>query len=296
MIWDTPEQIQEKMDLAKRLIQEHGESLTWDLAEQAVLADTLELGSWYGLKRASITPCQALRKLKGLEEDAVKTEDSKYPQPTMEQLQKEIDNRRPITPANHYRNGRTGKLYPSASEAEAAVRTLLLYIGEDPIRPGLRDTPGRVVKALREMTEGYQKDPKVILSKVFEQTYDEMVIVRGITFDSLCEHHLLHFSGTVDIGYIPSKDGVVGLSKLARLVDCFARRLQIQEHLTTQIAHAIQEHLEPSGVAVVVRATHSCMSCRGVRKSNSEMVTSCMLGVLRDMPAARAEFLSLCSI
>lgn len=231
-----------------------------------------------------------------------KVEKETLPPISNEQLQKEVEDRKPImptspiTPPNHYRNSGNGKLYPSVAEAEAAVRTLLLYIGEDPIRPGLRETPGRVVKALREMTEGYQQDPRRILSKVFEQTYDEMVVVRGITFDSICEHHLLHFGGTVDIGYVPSNDGVVGLSKLARLVDCFARRLQIQEHLTTQIASTIQEYLEPKGVAVVVRATHSCMSCRGVRKSNSEMVTSCMLGCFRTLPEARQEFLSLCSM
>jgi len=175
-----------------------------------------------------------------------------------------------------------------------SVTRLLEYIGEDPKRDGLRETPDRVLRALKEMTIGYGEKPEQILSRVFEEQYDEMVMVRGIPFTSLCEHHLLPFVGEVDLGYIPSDKGVVGLSKLARLVDCFSKRLQVQERMTNEIAKAIEEHLSPRGVAVVVRASHSCMACRGVRKPGAEMVTSSMLGVLRDKPEARAEFLELC--
>lgn len=186
----------------------------------------------------------------------------------------------------------SGRQIPSQALAEEAVKTLLRWVGEDPDRNGLKDTPGRVTRALQEMTAGYTQNPKEVLSRVFEETYDEVVILRDIPFNSLCEHHLLIFEGTVDIGYIPGK--VVGLSKLARLVDCFSRRLQVQERLTRQIAEAIETNLEAKGVAVVVRAAHSCMSCRGVLKSGSSMVTSAMLGVFRDSPSARAEFLGLC--
>ena len=174
---------------------------------------------------------------------------------------------------------------------EDAVRLLLRSV-DDPEREGLIETPRRVVKALWEMTRGYNDDPAVILSKTFNEPCDEMIVVSGIAFTSLCEHHLLPFTGTVDIGYIPGK--VVGLSKLARLVDCFSRRLQIQERMTSQIADAIGEHLTPKGVAVVVRGRHACMSCRGVRKSEAVMVTSAMRGRLIEDASARAEFLALC--
>lgn len=185
------------------------------------------------------------------------------------------------------------RLVPTQGTVEQAIKTLLLHIGEDPERNGVKDTPLRVSRALREMTQGYQEDPKEILSRVFEETYDEVVVVKDIPFASLCEHHMLPFVGTADIGYLP--DGkVVGLSKLARLVDCFAKRLQIQEKMTRQIADAIKEHLNAKGVAVVVRATHECMACRGVRKPGVIMVTSVMLGVFRDKPEARQEFLNLC--
>jgi GTP cyclohydrolase I len=149
-----------------------------------------------------------------------------------------------------------------------------------------------VVKALREMTAGYKDDPAVVLGKTFEETYDELILLKDIPFTSLCEHHLLPFTGTVDVGYIPGK--VVGLSKLARLVDCFAKRLQMQERLTRQIGEALEQHLEARGVGVVVRGQHSCMACRGVRKSGSTMITSVMLGALRENSSARAEFLALC--
>lgn len=156
----------------------------------------------------------------------------------------------------------------------------------------LARTPHRFVAALEEMLSGYEDDPKAILSKTFEDPCDEMVILRGVPYTSLCEHHLLVFSGTVDIGYVPGK--VVGLSKLARLVDCYSRRLQIQERMTRQIATDLMTHLDAKGAAVVVRGEHSCVSCRGVKKAGAVMVTSCTLGCFRDDAMARNEFLSLC--
>ena len=172
-----------------------------------------------------------------------------------------------------------------------AVRLLIQSV-DDPDREGLRDTPLRVVKALKEMTRGYDEDPATILSKTFNEECDEMIVVSGITFTSLCEHHLLPFTGTADVAYIPGK--VVGLSKLARLVDCFAKRLQIQERMTAQIANAIIEYLNPKGVAVVIKGHHACMSCRGIKKSGAVMVTSSMHGVFKDNALARSEFLELC--
>lgn len=176
------------------------------------------------------------------------------------------------------------------------VARLLAFIDPDPMRDGLRDTPQRVVKAMREMTAGYQLDPREILSRTFDQTYDEMVIVRRVDFTSMCEHHLLTFTGEATVAYIPAEGGdrgVVGLSKLARLVDCFAMRLQLQERLTLQIADALEEALAPRGVGVLIKAHHSCMGCRGVRKPRAEMVTSRLTGIIKDDPAARAEFMSL---
>lgn len=195
-----------------------------------------------------------------------------------------------MIPEGHYKAG--NKLRPGQAAVEDAVKTLLLHMGEDPSRDGLKDTPARVARAWTEMTRGYSQDPEIVLGTVFEEPYDEVVILRGITFSSICEHHLLPFVGSVDIGYLPGK--VVGLSKLARLVDCFALRLQIQERLTRQIADAINEHLSARGVAVVVKSKHSCMACRGVKKPEAEMITSAMLGVFRDRPEARTEFLALC--
>lgn len=179
--------------------------------------------------------------------------------------------------------------------AEDLVIRLLQYIEEDPTRDGLRETPKRVLKAWKDLTVGYQQDPKEILNRCFEQPHDELVILRGIEFHSTCEHHLLPFYGTAAVGYIPSKK-VVGISKLARLVDCFARRLQIQERLTSQIAQAITAFLQPMGVGVVIKAKHSCMGCRGVMKPDSDMITSVTTGALRDDPRARAEFLSLVTL
>jgi GTP cyclohydrolase I len=181
--------------------------------------------------------------------------------------------------------------FPTDLAASEAVITILRFIGEDPSRDGLADTPERVLRAWREMTSGYGDDPAEILARTFEETSDEMVVLRNISFHSICEHHLLPFYGEVSVGYLPGK--VVGISKLARLVDCFARRLQIQERLTRQIAESIDVHLDARGVGVIVRAHHLCMGCRGVRQQNTEMVTSSMLGTLRSDPMARAEFLRL---
>ena len=179
-----------------------------------------------------------------------------------------------------------------AAEAEEAVATLLRFIGEEPERDGLRDTPARVVKAWREMTAGYTEDPAEILARTFDESSDELVILRGISFYSTCEHHLLPFYGQAVVGYLPGK--VVGISKLARLVECFAKRLQVQERMTRQIAEAVETHLQARGVGVVLRAHHLCMGCRGVRQEETEMVTSSMLGTLRTDATSRAEFLKLC--
>jgi len=176
--------------------------------------------------------------------------------------------------------------------AEEAVTTLLRYIGEDPSREGLADTPARVAKAWLEMTAGYREDPAEILSRTFEESSDELIILSGISFYSTCEHHLLPFYGTACVGYLPGK--VVGISKLARLVNCFAQRLQIQERMTRQIADAIEANLDARGVGVVVRAHHLCMGCRGVRQQDTDMITSAMLGKLRTDAASRSEFLRLC--
>ena len=181
--------------------------------------------------------------------------------------------------------------FPTA-DAEEAVATLLRFMGEEPERDGLRDTPARVVKAWREMTAGYAEDPAEILSRTFDESSDELVILRGISFYSTCEHHLLPFYGQAVVGYLPGK--VVGISKLARLVECFAKRLQVQERMTRQIAEAVEAHLEARGVGVVLRAHHLCMGCRGVRQEETEMVTSAMLGTLRTDATSRAEFLRLC--
>ena len=175
--------------------------------------------------------------------------------------------------------------------AEQAVTTILRFIGEDPSRDGLEDTPARVVRAWREMTAGYGENPAEILSRTFDEQSDELVILSGISFHSTCEHHLLPFYGTASVGYLPGK--VVGISKLARLVQCFARRLQIQERMTRQIATAVSEHLEARGVGVVIKAQHLCMVCRGARQPATEMVTSSMLGTLRNDAVSRSEFLRL---
>lgn len=181
-------------------------------------------------------------------------------------------------------------------DAMLAVGTLLRYMGEDPEREGLKDTPRRVTKAWLEMTSGYDQNPAEILQRDFDAgTYDEMIALPWIEFTSCCEHHLLPFAGFAHIAYLPAKKNprVVGLSKMARLVECYGRRLQIQERMTIQIANAMQEHLQPSGVAVVVQAKHLCMACRGVQKHKSVMVTSSMRGAFRKDAAARSEFFQL---
>ena len=182
--------------------------------------------------------------------------------------------------------------FPTQGVAEEAVVTLLQYIGEDPERDGLAGTPERVVRAWRELTAGYADDPAEILSRTFEETSDEMIILRGISFHSMCEHHLLPFIGKVHVAYMPHRK-IVGLSKIPRLVDMYARRLQVQERLTTQIANTLNEVLQPRGVAVVMEAVHLCMLMRGVEKQNSKAVTSAMLGAFRDRPETRAEFMEL---
>ncbi len=181
---------------------------------------------------------------------------------------------------------------PQQREGEDAVISLIRLVGEDPAREGLIDTPRRVLQALREMTAGYSEDPAEILSTTFEETSDELIVLRGIEFYSICEHHLLPFYGTASIGYLPGE--VVGISKLARLVHCYGRRLQIQERLTRQIADAIQRYLHARGAAVIIKAHHLCMGCRGVKLPSTELVTSAMLGTLRDDAVTRAEFLRLC--
>jgi GTP cyclohydrolase I len=182
---------------------------------------------------------------------------------------------------------------PSRGEAEAAVRTLLRWIGEDPDRPGLRATPGRVASAYEEWFGGYGQDPAEVLRTTFDETggYDEVVLLRDVAFVSHCEHHLAPIVGRAHVAYLPDRR-VVGISKLARVVDVFARRLQIQERMTAEVADAVQEALEPRGVAVVVEATHQCMTTRGVNKQGATMVTSRMLGAFRDNPATRHEFLT----
>lgn len=183
---------------------------------------------------------------------------------------------------------------PSREEAEAAVRTLIRWAGDDPTREGLIDTPKRVVKAYRELFEGYEQDSSEILDKVFEEVagYDDMVLVREIPFASHCEHHMVPFVGHAHIAYYPS-DGVVGLSKLARLVDVYARRLQTQETMTAEIVEAMVDALNPRGVAVMIEAEHMCMSMRGVRKQGSTTLTTRFTGVFKDDPAEQVRFMSM---
>ena len=182
--------------------------------------------------------------------------------------------------------------WESESGPEDAVVRLLEFVGEDPKREGLRETPRRVVRAWEELTAGYREDPAAILSKQFEEACDEMIVVRDIAFTSMCEHHLMPFHGTVTAGYLPQKT-IVGLSKIPRLVRAYASRLQVQERMTNQIAQALAANLDPLGVGVIVRGHHTCMSNRGVR-AHGEMVTSALLGRFRD-EAVRREFLGLAS-
>ena len=183
---------------------------------------------------------------------------------------------------------------PSREEAEAAVRTLLQWTGDDPSREGLIDTPARVVRAYEEYFSGYDEDPEKILGRSFDETegYDEIVVLKDIHFASHCEHHIAPILGKAHIAYLP-KSRVVGISKLARLVETFGRRLQIQEKMTAQIANSLNNVLKPKGVAVVIEAAHECMTTRGIDKPGVNMVTSTMLGAFRDDPSTRREFMSI---
>lgn len=181
-----------------------------------------------------------------------------------------------------------------AGRVQRAVRELLLAIGEDPHRAGLLETPERVARAYEEMFSGLHTDPAEVLAQVFDESHDELVLVKDIAVYSVCEHHLLPFHGVAHVGYIPNESGhISGLSKLARLVDVFARRPQVQERLTSQVADALNDRLSPRGVIVVVEAEHLCMSMRGVRKPGSRTVTSAVRGAFRDSPSTRAEAMSL---
>jgi GTP cyclohydrolase I len=183
---------------------------------------------------------------------------------------------------------------PSREEAERAIRTLLLWAGDDPQREGLRDTPARVARAYEDWFSGYSVDPEEFLQRTFEEVegYDDMIVLKDIRFESHCEHHLAPIIGRVHVGYLPTNK-VVGISKLARVVEAYARRLQVQEKMNAQIAHCIQKVLDPLGVAVVIEATHQCMTTRGVHKTGVTMVTSSMLGEFRKNPLTRREFLSV---
>ena len=182
---------------------------------------------------------------------------------------------------------------PTQSEAEDAVRTLLRWAGDDPEREGLRATPARVARAYKEFFRGYGVDPVGVLKTTFEETdgYDEMIVLKDMRFESHCEHHMAPIIGRAHIAYLPSKR-VVGISKLARLLDVYAKRLQIQEKLTAQIANTLNDVLQPRGVAVVIDASHQCMTTRGVHKPGTSMITSRMLGAFRSDPSTRREFLA----
>jgi GTP cyclohydrolase I len=188
----------------------------------------------------------------------------------------------------------SAKTKPTQAEAEAAVRTLIEWAGDDPDREGLLETPKRVAKAYRELFAGYETDPRDYLARTFEEVggYDELVLLRDIPVVSFCEHHMLPFLGRAHVGYLPS-NRVVGISKLARVVQGFARRLQIQEKLTAEVAEAIQDILKPKGVGVVIVSEHSCMTMRGVNTPGTRLTTSHLLGEVRDDPRTRQEFFEL---
>ena len=183
---------------------------------------------------------------------------------------------------------------PTRQQAEEAVRVLIRWAGDDPAREGLRDTPVRVTRAYEEFFAGYGQDPKEILKRTFSEVegYDEMIVMNDIRFESHCEHHMVPIIGKAHVGYLPDKR-VVGISKLARLVEIYARRLQVQEKMTVQIADTLQEILQPRGVAVVIEAAHQCMTTRGVHKPGVGLVTSRMVGAFRDDPSTRREFLAV---
>jgi GTP cyclohydrolase I len=188
----------------------------------------------------------------------------------------------------------SAKPRPTQAEAEAAVRTLIEWAGDDPDREGLRETPKRVAKSYRELFAGYESDPRAYLERTFDEVggYDELVLLRDIPVVSFCEHHMLPFLGRAHVGYLPA-NRVVGISKLARVVHGFARRLQIQEKLTAEIAGAIQDILKPKGVGVLVISEHSCMTMRGVNTPGTRLTTSHLLGEVRDDPRTRQEFFEL---
>ena len=189
-------------------------------------------------------------------------------------------------------HGHTGR--PDRAEVEAAVHTILRWTGDNPERGGLIETPARVTRALEESYAGYGQDPVAILHKSFDETegYDEMIALRGVRFESHCEHHMAPILGRAWVAYVPS-GRVVGISKLARVVEIYAKRLQIQERLTAQVANTIDDVLKPRGVGVVIKASHHCMTTRGVHKPDSDLVTSRMVGCFRDNPELRQEFLSM---
>ncbi len=191
-------------------------------------------------------------------------------------------------------NKKLRNVRPTRAEAEGALRTLLLWAGDNPDREGLRDTPGCVVRAYEDWFSGYRIDPEEFLLRTFEEVegYDDMIVLRDIRFESHCEHHLAPIIGRAHVGYLPTHK-VVGISKLARVVETYARRLQVQEKMNAQIAHCIQKVLEPKGVAVVIESAHQCMTTRGVHKEGVTMVTSTMLGEFRSNPLTRREFLSV---
>jgi GTP cyclohydrolase IA len=189
---------------------------------------------------------------------------------------------------------RTPSDRPDRAEVEAAIRTLIEWTGDDPDRDGLAETPSRVARAFEEFFAGYGQDPVEILQKTFEEIegYDEMIALRGIRFESHCEHHMAPIIGQAWVAYVPN-GRVVGISKLARVVEVYAKRLQIQEKMTAQIANTINDVLKPQGVGVIIKASHHCMTTRGVNKPDSDLVTSRMLGCFRDSPLTRQEFLSM---
>ena len=213
------------------------------------------------------------------------------PKPTLDEIPDSVDGQVPPR-APLPQTGR-----PTAAEAEAAVRTLIRWAGDDPDREGLLETPTRVAKSYRELFAGYETDPRGYLERTFEEVggYDELVVLKDIRFVSFCEHHMLPVIGKAHVGYLPN-DRVVGISKLARVVNGFARRLQIQEKMTAEIARAIDEVLKPQGVGVVIEAEHSCMTLRGVNTPGSTLTTSRLLGVIRDDPRTRLEFLRLAGL
>jgi GTP cyclohydrolase IA len=200
----------------------------------------------------------------------------------------------PVLPADIRPEPKSREPRPSRAQAEAAVRTLIAYAGDDPAREGLIDTPRRVVAAYDELFGGYHADPADVLDRTFSEigTYDDLVLVRDIPFYSHCEHHIMPFVGRAHVAYLPV-ERVVGLSKIARLIDVYARRMQTQEHLNSQIITAIDEVLKPRGVAVMLEAEHTCMSLRGVEKPGAKTITSQFTGLFRDDPAEQARFITL---